>query len=154
MPERKVGPLCARCTAADTCRVLVVDDSALNVKMFIRGAQSQRPNLFEASDTAEEDLPVPRVAMEIAEADDGNSASALVQMAMEESRPFDVVFIDSVMIHMQGPEGAQAMRAMGFSGMIVGGRGFTINKQVRTKSFSSPLISMSWTRCSASLHVV
>ena len=50
--------------------------------------------------------------MEIAEADDGNSAVALVRMAMEESRPFDLVFIDSVMIHMQGPEAAQAMRAM------------------------------------------
>ena len=36
VPERKVGPLRARCTAADTCRVLVVDDSALNVKMVIR----------------------------------------------------------------------------------------------------------------------
>ena len=59
--------------------------------------------------------------MEITEADDVNSAVALVQMAMEESRPFDVVFMASVMIHIQGPEAAQAMRAMGYGGMIVGG---------------------------------
>ena len=115
-----VGPLRARCTAAaDTCRVLVVNDSALNGCL---GAQSRRPNLFQASDTAEEDLSVPRIAMEIAEADDGNSAVALVRMAMVESRPFDVVFMASVMIHIQGPEAAQAMRAMGYGGMIVGGR--------------------------------
>ena len=111
--------------AAGVCRLLVVDDSALNVKMMIRqlkGAQSRCPNLFQGacSAAAGEGPPLRRVEMEIADADDGLSAVALVQRAMEEGRPFDVVFMDSVMLHMQGPAAAQAMRAMGFEGMIVG----------------------------------
>ena len=119
--------------AAGVCRLLVVDDSALNVKMMVRqlkGAQSRRPNLFQektctaaAAVEAEEGPhppPLQRVEMEIAEADDGLGAVALVRRAMEEGRPFDAVFMDSVMMHMQGPEAAQAMRAMGFEGLVVG----------------------------------
>ena len=111
--------------ATDVCRLLVVDDSFLNVKMMIRqlkGAQSRCPNLFQdaCAVAAEEGPSSQRVEMEVAEADDGLGAVALVQRAMEEGRPFDVVFMDSVMMQMQGPEAAQAMRAMGFGGMIVG----------------------------------
>jgi CheY-like chemotaxis protein len=120
--EKRDGATLSRSLhSADVCRLLVVDDSVLNVKMIIcqlKGAQSRCPNLFQ--DAAEEDPPAHRVEMEFAEADDGLGAVALVQRAMEEGRPFDVVFMDSVMVQMQGPDAAQAMRAMGFAGMIVG----------------------------------
>ena len=49
---------------------------------------------------------------------------------MEENQPFDAVFMDSVMIQMQGPEAAQAMRAMGFGGMIVGVTGNVMAEDV------------------------
>eukprot|EP01036_Dinobryon_divergens_P026683 gene26683-35359_t len=53
--------------SADVCRLLVVDDSVLNVKMMIRqlkGAQSRRPNLFQDAAGEEEDPPPHRVEME------------------------------------------------------------------------------------------
>lgn len=54
------------------------------------------------------------------EADDGSMALQLVQEALAEGNPFDVVFMDNTMIRMHGPEAAQRMRSAGFQGLIVG----------------------------------
>ena len=55
-----------------------------------------------------------------AEADDGSTAVQLVQEASLEGAPFDIVFMDNIMIRMNGPAAAQLMRSAGFTGLIVG----------------------------------
>jgi CheY-like chemotaxis protein len=54
------------------------------------------------------------------EAEDGDVAVQMVQDASDAGAPFDIVFMDNIMIHMHGPEAAQLMRSNGFKGLIVG----------------------------------
>ena len=60
------------------------------------------------------------VRLDYSEADDGIVAVQMVQAASDEGLPFDIVFMDNIMIAMHGPEAAQAMRAVGFAGLIIG----------------------------------
>ena len=60
------------------------------------------------------------VVMEIVDADDGQTAVAKVAEAAVAGQPFDAVFMDNIMNHMNGPDAAQLMRAGGFEGLIVG----------------------------------
>lgn len=111
------------------CRVLIVDDSPLNVKMMTRHIQSvQRfhPDLFmddpfemDVTYNAEEPS-LERINIEIVEADDGTSALLQFGTAGKTGKPFDVVFMDNIMIRMHGPEAATAMRTIGYEGLIVG----------------------------------
>ena len=119
------------------CRCLVVDDSSLNVKIMIRhilSAYRQHPDLFVEKSYAPirngEKQSVVKVEMEIVEADDGTSALSRLQEASEEGRPFDAVFMDNIMNRMNGPEAAQAMRATGYDGLIIGVTGNVMAKDV------------------------
>ena len=60
------------------------------------------------------------VRFDFSEADDGVAAVRQVQAASEAESPFDIVFMDNIMLVMHGPEAAQAMRAGGFQGLIIG----------------------------------
>ena len=44
----------------------------------------------------------------------------MAQAASEAGAPFDIIFMDNIMVYMHGPEAAQLMRAAGFSVLIVG----------------------------------
>ena len=119
------------------CRCLIVDDSALNVKIMIRHISSacrQHPDLFVdhpySSVMYGEERSVVKVEIDMVEADDGTSALSHLQEASEEGRPFDAVFMDNIMNRMNGPEAAQAMRATGYDGLIIGVTGNVMAKDV------------------------
>ena len=131
------------------CKVLLVDDSRVNInvlkKMLHRVSATWLPrspvtvNCGSTSDhhagkeydrssvsMVLEEEPIPpsiaakSVRLDYSEADDGTVAVKMVQEASEAGSPFDVVFMDNVMILMHGPEAAKAMRAVGFEGLIIG----------------------------------
>lgn len=106
-----------RLVSDGVCRVLIVDDSALNVKYLSRHIKQSKVHPES-------------VTLEIDEANDGNIAVACVTSASQEGRPFDIVFMDSVMNVMNGPEAAQQMRAAGFGGLIVGVTGNVLARDV------------------------
>ena len=71
------------------------------------------------------------VSFDYSEADDGVVAVQMVQAAGGAGVPFDtVVFMDNIMILMHGPEAAQAMRAAGFAGLIIGVTGNVMAQDV------------------------
>ena len=70
------------------------------------------------------------VSFNYSEVDDGVVAVQIVQAAGEAGVPFDVVFMDNIMILMHGPEAAQAMRAAGFAGLIIGVTGNVMAQDV------------------------
>ena len=118
------------------CRFLIVDDSALNVKIMVRhllAVHRENPNLFLDSKVGrcgEDASKLGKVTMETVEADDGTSALSRLQEASEDGRPFDAVFMDNIMNRMNGPEAAQAMRATGYDGLIIGVTGNVMAKDV------------------------
>lgn len=57
----------------------------------------------------------------ILEADDGRTALDVMRSEMAAGRPIHVVLMDFIMVHMNGPEAAQKMRAeLGYDGIVVG----------------------------------
>jgi CheY-like chemotaxis protein len=151
--------------SAGRCRVLLVDDSRVNVnvmkKMLARVSATWTPLLSPAhSDSSNQgglarkvrqndrssvylfqeaaipvSIPVHEesagVRFDYSEADDGPVAVQMVQAAAEGGAPFDVVFMDNIMILMHGPEAAQMMRAAGFRGLIVGVTGNVMAEDVQ-----------------------
>ncbi len=59
------------------------------------------------------------VVYSFSEADDGSSAVQVDQEANEEGAPFDIVFMDNVMVHMNGVEAAALMRSAGLTGNVM-----------------------------------
>lgn len=115
------------------CKVLVVDDSKVSNKVLIRvlkqifskeqQEERERPVALDRSRIYRQDsrdVSTPVLELSFAEADDGSTALQQVQEALAEGNPFDIVFMDNTMIHMNGPEAAQGMRSAGFKGLIVG----------------------------------
>lgn len=97
-----------------TRKVLVVDDSLLNVKVMVRIIRQ-----FHES-----------VHADISEANDGTVAVELIRAAALEGAPFDIVFMDNVMTLMNGPEAAELMRSDGYMGLIVGVTGNVLPRDV------------------------
>ena len=46
---------------------------------------------------------------------DNTNAGGMISMSM-----FDIIFMDNIMTTMNGPEAAEAIRALGYRGKIVG----------------------------------
>ena len=94
-------------------RILVVDDSDLNRRMMMKIIE-------RAFKTFGNPVGNQRTELQLVEANDGDIAVDLVQSAALHEIPFDFVFMDNIMLRMNGPEAAQLMRKNGFQGRIVG----------------------------------
>lgn len=94
--------------------VLVVDDSSLNRKMLCKLLRTLKCTMEEA--------------------DDGLKAVERVRARMAQSpglnRMYDVILMDFVMPNMDGPTATQAIRALGYSGPILGVTGNTLDSDV------------------------
>ena len=84
---------------------LIVDDVPLTRKMM-RRLLSDRSNAID-------------------EAIDGEQAVEMVRVSIIQDKPYDVVMMDNQMPMMDGPTAAQAMRQLGFTGLILGVTGHT-----------------------------
>ena len=77
------------------------------------------------------------VRCSIVEADDGTTAIAAMETA---AKPFDCVFLDSVMVDMHGPEAARKMRSeLEYRGPII---------SVTGNSLPEDIDFLLWTSCS------
>ena len=57
----------------------------------------------------------------ILEADDGSTALDIMRRELAAGRDIDIVLMDYVMVHMNGPEAVQRMRTeLGYRGLVVG----------------------------------
>ena len=99
-----------RNTALILSRVLVVDDSDLNRKMMCLRLQSK----FD----------------EILQAEDGAQAVALVASRLESDSLPQVILMDFMMPIMNGPTATAEIRAMGYSGVVVGVTGNTLQQDI------------------------
>ena len=97
-------------SAARQPRVLVVDDARSNRKLLLR---------------------LLRKKYCLAEAEDGQEALNLVVGSLDTGDRFDVVLMDNSMPIMTGPTAARAMRAAGFTGLIIGITGNALPEDVR-----------------------
>ena len=95
--------------------VLVVDDSSLNRKMLCKLLLTVKCSMEEA--------------------DDGLKAVEKVQARMAENtglnRMYDVILMDFVMPNMDGPTATHKIRALGYSGPILGVTGNTLESDVK-----------------------
>ena len=113
------GDVGRRSARGEGCKVLVVDDSPLNIKYIVR--HIQRCEIVLGMN----------LNLEIGQAEDGVEAVAEVEQAERDGRPFDVVFMDNIMNIMNGPEAARRMRESGFGGLIVGVTGSVMVRDVQ-----------------------
>jgi len=102
----------------ETVRILVVDDSALNRKILIKMLKRiQAKNLLLER----------KVAFDFHEVDDGLPALKVIT-----SEIVHVVFIDNIMLHMNGPATVKLMREEHkFRGKIIGVTGNSLDADVR-----------------------
>jgi CheY-like chemotaxis protein len=108
-------------------KVLMVDDSPMNLKMCVKLLQ--------------------RLGAVVEKAEDGRIAVTMVQALLPEQGPppptlggersdqrlhqmYDLVLMDNMMPHLTGVEACQAMRAMGFTGVIIGLTGNVFEKDI------------------------
>jgi CheY-like chemotaxis protein len=89
---------------AHALRVLVVDDSGLSRKVFVRSLNA----IMNGSHK-----------LEVVECSNGQQAVDAVSRAMLKDRSFHVIFIDENMPVMRGSEAIKIIREMGFEGHIV-----------------------------------
>lgn len=128
---------------ADTTGIIIgTDDTAAAVVQQFPQQEEGRSSAYTvdiSSLSSSSPSPPPRgksildraVVFDYSEADDGKVAVQMVQAASDASMPFDVVFMDNVMIFMHGPEAAQMMRAAGFTGLIIGVTGNVMVEDVK-----------------------
>eukprot|EP01035_Chromulina_nebulosa_P024140 gene24140-31378_t len=103
---------------AGVCKVLVVDDSSFNVKVMknilkkvsatwrcpspmpttAEGEEESRGGVIAGGNRSNDSTV--NVALDVSEADDGAAAVRLVLAASEAGSPFDIVFMDNIMILM------------------------------------------------------
>ena len=104
-------------------RALIVDDVTSTRKMMVRALASS----FE----------------EIAQASDGQEAVDMVKESFEKAKPFDIIFMDSVMPNMGGIEACRIIRSLGYDGMVVAITGNILPEDVIefTMAGASKLIS-------------
>jgi CheY-like chemotaxis protein len=91
-------------------RVLIVDDSAMNRKMMFVSLQTR----FD----------------EILQAEDGVQAVAVVTTRLGTEALPQVILMDFMMPHMNGPAATAEIRAMGYTGVIVGVTGNTLQNDI------------------------
>ena len=106
---------------AGVCKVLVVDDSPMNLKFLVRHIQAAAALSVEHFTN-----------LEVVQVCDGKDAVACVEEDMRMGGSFfDVVFMDNIMLTMHGPEAARRMRGLGYGGLIVGVTGNVLAADVK-----------------------
>lgn len=100
--------------------------------LYLPPKDTTTPSLSPVSLTSNRTCAVDKtlVVVDYSEADDGAVAVQMVQAASDGGAPFDIVFMDNIMTLMHGPEAAQAMRAAGFTGLIIGVTGNVMAEDV------------------------
>lgn len=81
-------------------RALVVDDSKFNRKMLSRTIG----DFFN----------------EVIQAEDGLEAIKEIELSITTKKPFDIIFMDSIMPNMGGIEATAKIRALGYTSLIIG----------------------------------
>eukprot|EP01036_Dinobryon_divergens_P024900 gene24900-33391_t len=99
---------------------MVAGGNRSSVYMLTTSSSTTTPSAGSTTPIFDYEDSTVNVALDISEADDGAVAVSLVTAASDAGSPFDIVFMDNIMILMHGPEAARAMRAEGFQGFIVG----------------------------------
>ena len=94
-------------------RVMIVDDSFLN-RRILRKIIERVISAHTPSDVEQQ------IRVVISECDDGAPAVEAMAVALKDACPYDYVFMDNIMIRMNGPEAALAMRKNGYRGYIIG----------------------------------
>ena len=94
-----------------TLRIMIVDDSDLNRRILRKIIE--RVVAVHTSSSA-------NISIAICECDDGAPAVEAMVVALIDACPYDYVFMDNIMIRMNGPEAALAMRKNGYRGYIIG----------------------------------
>lgn len=136
----------------DLFRILIVDDSELNRKMVNRTitriiANRKKSSLLSiashSSENKEEEIAndekgkdnnntlaidFNKLKLEIVEADDGVTAVVQVQQQY-----FDIVFMDNIMLTMNGPQAAHTMRSspVNYQGLIIGVTGNVMQEDLK-----------------------
>ena len=109
----------ARVVTGLLIRVLVVDDSELNRKVIRRAVERLGVDYVRNE-----------ILFSIDEADDGVTACASVTRAQDTQRSYDLVLMDNIMLHLNGPEAAARMREAGYTGYIAGVTGNVLEADV------------------------
>ena len=91
-------------------RILIVDDAITNRKMIAR-------LLMKSYETEE--------------ASDGLEAVEKVKDSLRNYTPYDIILMDFVMPHMDGPTATGKIRALGFEGIIIGVTGNALPEDIR-----------------------
>jgi len=102
-------------------RVLVVDDSDLNRRVMRRAVERLSKEYFNKNN----------MVFIIDEADDGLTAHETVKQALEKKCSYNLVLMDNIMHHMNGPEAATTMRGCGYLGYIAGVTGNVLPKDIK-----------------------
>jgi len=123
--SEEVMPFRSSCTKEEEglskVRILVVDDSACNRKVLVKMLKKiELKNRFLNH----------KIKFDFQEADDGLQALRLVGNS-NTSEAFHVVFIDNIMINMNGPETVELMRKEHFQGKIIGVTGNSLNSDIQ-----------------------
>lgn len=61
---------------------------------------------------------------------DGSEAIEMVKASMDQSKSFDIIFMDAQMTRVHGPEAALAIRKLGYVGAIVAVSGNVLEEDV------------------------
>jgi len=102
--------------AGENINILVVDDSSLNRKVLMKMLQRVQAKFYQNHSV--------NICFHFKEADDGVTA---IQEMIRCNNSFDIVFLDNIMLNMNGPETAQRMREEHhFCGKIIGVTGKNI----------------------------
>ena len=99
-----------------TVRILMADDSPLNRKML--------------SSIIINDMKEMNQLYDITEVSDGVEAVERVKHSYEVHSPYSVIFLDNIMLKMNGPEASKQIRDLGYKGLIIGVTGNILSRDI------------------------